>query len=92
MPSTPTMAAMPMLMPSADSAALTRRLRTPRLPTRSRSRADKRELPASRSGGGRRITDDRPVADLDAAVHGGGDVEVVGDDRDRRPITVQFAQ
>ena len=29
MPSTPTMAAMPMLMPSADSAARVRRLRTP---------------------------------------------------------------
>ena len=39
MPSTPTMAAMPMLIPSADSDARTRRLRSPRLPTRSRSRA-----------------------------------------------------
>ena len=38
MPSTPTMAAMPMLMPSADSDARTRRLRSPRLPTRNRSR------------------------------------------------------
>ena len=46
MPSTPTMAAMPMLMPSADSEARTRRLRSPRLPTRSRSRRDSREPPA----------------------------------------------
>ena len=45
MPSTPTMAAMPMLMPRADRAARTLRLRRPRLPTRSRSRRDSRDPP-----------------------------------------------
>ena len=49
MPSTPTMAAMPMLIPRADSKARTRRLRSPRLPTRSRSRRDSRD-PALVSG------------------------------------------
>ena len=93
MPSTPTMAAMPMLMPSADSAARTRRLRSPRLPTRSRSR---RGQPGAAGvvghGAGRRVTDDPPVADLDAPVHGGGDVEVVGDDHDGGAVAVQLAQ
>src|SRR5580698_3540648 len=78
MPSTPTMAAMPMLMPRADSSARTRRLRSPRLPTRRRSRRDSLEPPAS--GAGRRITDDPPVSDLDAPLHGGGHLVVMGDD------------
>src|SRR5580692_6757478 len=90
MPSTPTMAAMPMLMPSADSAARTRRLRSPRVPTRSRSRRDSRDLPLSRTG--RRITDDPPVPDLDVPFHGGRDVGVVGDDHDRGAVAVQLAE
>src|SRR5580704_14007381 len=102
MPSTPTMAAMPMLMPRADSAARTRRLRSPRLPTRSRSRPDSREAPAptagragrgrSRSGSGRCITEDPPVSDLDAPLHGRGHVVVVGDDHDGRSVPVQLAE
>src|SRR5580704_6165865 len=101
MPSTPTMAAMPMLMPSADSVARTRRLRSPRLPTRSRSRRDSREPPAAaaaRAGrepllsrAGRCITDDPPVSDLDAPLHGRGHVVVVGDDHDGGAVAVQFA-
>src|SRR5580704_10056558 len=90
MPSTPTMAAMPMLMPSADNKARTRRLRKPRPPTRRRSRRLSRESPASRTR--RRVTDDPPVSDLDAPLHGGGHLEVVGDDHDRRALIVQFAQ
>src|SRR5579872_5304035 len=90
MPSTPTMAAMPMLMPSADRRARTRRLRSPRLPTRIRSRRDSREPPPSR--GGRRITEDPPVSDLDTPLHGGGHLEVVGDDHDGRALLVQGAQ
>src|SRR5579862_9118217 len=90
MPSTPTMAAMPMLMPSADSVARTRRLRSPRLPTRSRSRRDSREPTLSRTG--RCITDDPPVSDLDAPLHGRGDVVVVGDDHDGGTVAVQFAE
>src|ERR1700683_1258398 len=90
MPSTPTMAAMPMLMPSADSAARIRRLRRPRLPTRSRSRRDSREMPPSRTR--RRITGDPPVPDLDASFHGGGHVVVVGDDHDGGAVTVQLAE
>src|SRR5580692_10006654 len=108
MPSTPTMAAMPMLMPSADSAARTRRLRSPRLPTRSRSRPVSREAPVSweapapaagragqgrpRSGSGRCITEDPPVSDLDAPLHGRGHVVVVGDDHDGRSVPVQLAE
>ena len=46
MPSTATIAAMPMAMPSADSAARRRRLRRPIAPTRSRSRGQQ----AARSG------------------------------------------
>src|SRR5580692_6527605 len=90
MPSTPTMAAMPILTPSADSAARTRRLRNPRLATQSRSRRESRDLPLSRTG--RRVTDDPPVADLDAAFHGGGDVGVVGDDHDRGAVAVQLTE
>src|SRR5580700_9180225 len=90
MPSTPTMAAMPMLMPSADSAARIRRLRSPRLPTRSRSRRDSREPPLSRTG--RRVTDDPPVSDLDAPLHGRGHVGVVGDDHDGGAVAVQLAE
>ena len=71
MPSTPTMAAMPMLMPSADSAARTRPAAQPQA-------ADAQQVgPASRRRGaaagvgawsrtGRRVTEDPPVADLDA--------------------------
>src|SRR6202034_375152 len=90
MPRTPTMAAMPMLMPSADSAARTRRLRSPRLPTRSRSAAVSREAPGSRTRA--RITDDHPVTDLDARVGGGGHTGVVGDDHDRGAALMQPAQ
>src|SRR5580658_10375070 len=90
MPSTPTMAAMPMPMPSADSAARTRRLRSPRLPTRTRSRRDSRELPLSRTG--RRITDDPPVPDLDAPLHRRGHVLVVGDHHDGRTVPVQLVE
>jgi len=58
------MAAMPMLIPRADSKARARRLRSPRLPTRRRSRQDSRIR--RRQEPGRRVTDDLPVSDLDA--------------------------
>src|SRR5580700_2120086 len=90
MPSTPTMAAMPMLMPRADNKARTRRLRKPRPPTRRRSRRVSRESAASRTG--RRVTDDPPVPDLDAPLHGSRHLEIVGDDHDRRALLMQFAQ
>src|ERR1039458_5256632 len=90
MPSTPTMAAMPMLMPRADRVARTLRLRSPRLPTRSRSRRDSLEAPLSASR--RRIMDDPSVSGLDAPVHGGGHVVVVGDDQDGRALLVEFSQ
>src|SRR5580658_3538955 len=100
MPSTPTMAAMPMLMPSADNIARTRRLRSPRAPTRSRSRPDSREPPAAGRAGrgralsraGRRITDDPPVSDFDAPLHGRGHVVIVGDDHDGGAVGVQLAE
>src|ERR1700722_10828128 len=97
MPSTPTMAAMPMPMPSADSVARTRRLRSPRLLTRSRSRRDSREAPAAGRGRalsrtGRCITDDPPVSDLDAPLHGRGHVGVMGDDHDGGAVGVQLAE
>src|SRR5579872_1497547 len=90
MPSTPTMAAMPMLIPRADSAARTRRLRKPRLPSRARSRRDRQDPPMSRAG--RRIADDPPVPDHDPAIHCGGHREIVGDDHDGRPLSVQLAE
>src|ERR1700678_1253691 len=90
MPSTPTMAAMPILIPSADSAARTGRLRNPRFPTRNRSGRESREVLPSRTGW--RVTDDPPVADLDAAFHGGGDVGVVGDDHDGGAVAVQLTE
>src|SRR5580704_10476583 len=90
MPSTPTMAAMPILMPSADRAARTRRVRSPRLPARSRSGPVSREAPASCTR--RRVTEDPPVADLDPPLHGRGDVRVVRDDHDGGAVLVQFAQ
>src|SRR3984957_19099319 len=100
MPSTPTMAAMPMLMPSADSIARTRRVRSPRAPTRSRSRPDSREPTAAGRGGrgralsraGWRITDDSPVPDLDAPLHGRGHVVIVGDGHDGGAVGVQLAE
>src|SRR5580693_3860416 len=90
MPSTPTMAAMPMLMPSADSPARTRRVRSPRLATRSRSRPVSRDPSASRARCS--VMDDLSVADLDPPVHRAGDVPVVGDDGDGGAVGVQFAQ
>src|ERR1700722_14315720 len=92
MPSTPTMAAMPMLIPSADSEARTRRLRKPRLPTRSRSRRDNRDPPALVSRTRRRITDNSPVSDFDAPFHRGGHLGVVGDDHDRGAFAVKLAE
>src|SRR6202034_1082651 len=89
MPRTPTMAAMPMLMPRADSNARTRRLRSPRLPTRSKSRRVSREA-ASRTG--RRITHDPPVTDLDAPLHGSSHLGVVCDDQDRGALLMQLAE
>src|ERR1700722_2318010 len=102
MATTPTRAGSRMLMPSADSAARPRRLRSPRLPTRSRSRPDSREAPAPAAGragrgrprscSGRCITEDPPVSDLDAPLHGRGHVVVVGDDHDGRSVPVQLAE
>src|ERR1700756_2241914 len=92
MPSTPTIAAMPMLILSTDSSARVLRVRRPRLPTRSRSRRVSRDPPGLLSGGGRRVTDDLSVSDLDPTLHGGGDLEVVGDDHDRGAFVVQLSQ
>ena len=96
MPSTPTMAAMPMLMPSADS-------RCPHPPAAQAQAAHPEQVPAGQPGArprprrshvGRvgRVTADPPVADLDAAVHGGGHVQVVGDDHDGGALLVELAE
>src|SRR5258708_20841077 len=92
MRSTPKMAAMRMLMPSADSKARTRRLRSPRLATRSRSRPDSRDPPVLVSRADWRVTEDPSVADLDAPAGGRGDVAVVGDDPDGGAVAVQLPE
>src|SRR5579863_8328565 len=100
MPSTPTIAAIPMLIPSADSAARIRRDRRPRLPVRSRSGPVSFDPPPSPARGragwvsrtGVRVIGDPPVTNLDPPPHRRGDLQVVGDAHDRGSLGVQLAQ
>src|SRR5262245_28340458 len=91
--STETMAAMPMAIPRADSAARSRRVRRPMPPTRrtsaGRSREDANSTLAHLAGG---IPDDPAAAHLDPPREGRGDLPVVGDDEDGRAPPVQLAQ
>src|SRR5690348_16571128 len=90
MPSTATTAAMPMATPSMDSAARTGRLRSPTVPTGSRSAARKRERSLVMRAPA--VVDDLAVPDLHAAPGGRRDLAVMRDDDDRRTGVVQFAQ
>ena len=106
MPSTATIEAIPIAMPTADSAARRRRVRRPMLPTASTSRGSRR-LGAG-AGGGRgsglraraarwwswptRVADDLAVAQLDAARERRGDLGIVRDDDERRARGVQLAE
>src|SRR6266568_3471698 len=101
MPSTETIAAMPIAMPSADSPARSGRARRPTVPTGRRSAGRNRDLgvagdalrtrpmgTAFRSGVGH----DMPVAQLDLAGHGGGDQGVVGDHYQGDALPVELLQ
>src|SRR5215467_15410110 len=102
-PSTATIAATPIAMPSADSPARRRRVRRPRLArwnrsdersgltkrlTRSTSCERPRHHPARWRGVGHHL----PVEHLDAAREAGGEVAIVGDDRDRRPRLMEVEE
>src|SRR5947209_3946579 len=93
-PNTATMAATPIAMPRADSAARSRRVRTPTLATRAtspgRSRAGERV--SAPTGLPRRVGDDAPVEDVDAPGEVGGHVVVVGDHDDGGPVRVEVLQ
>ena len=81
MPSTATMAAIPMAIPRADRAARSRRVRSPVPATSSRSQAlNPGALCPHLRGGG--VALDAPVAQVDAAGQAAGNGRVVGDDRD----------
>src|SRR5215472_13809191 len=97
------MAAMPMLTPRAESRALSRRERSPRLPTRKRSGKvsllftaypplrpssnGRRDHPRSR-----RIANDQPVAKLDVVRYRARDLVVVGDDHDGPALVIEVAE
>ena len=100
MPSTATMAAIPMATPSADRPARSRRARRPTVPTGSRSPGRSRD---SRVGGWvllmgvdlpirMRVGHDLPVAQLDLADHRGGDLGVVGDHHQGGALAVELLQ
>ena len=90
-PVTPTIAAIPIAIPSADRLERTRRIRRPRNPSpsasrRRRSAAGRSRRPLARS---RR---DPAVEDPDPTRRGRGHGLAVGDDRDRRARPVELAQ
>src|SRR5271165_3114360 len=87
MPSTATIAAMPIATPSADSAARRRRVRRPTLATRSTS-AGSRRLGAMSSP----IVDHAAVAQLHAPGQRGGDLAVVGDHQHGCAVLVERSQ
>src|SRR3989442_5803421 len=89
-PSTPTMAATPMLIPSAESAARNRRMRSPRLASASRSLAARRD--ASRIRGLPGVAFDAPIHELDATIHGAGHHRAVGDDDYGRAIAMEGSE
>src|SRR3989475_1444024 len=84
------MAATPMRMPSAESAARSRRMRSPRLASASRSPAARRD--ASRTRWLRGVAFDAAVHELDASIHGAGHHRAVGDDDYRRAIAMEVSQ
>src|SRR5438876_2443919 len=89
-PSTPTIAATPMLIPSAESAARSRRMRSPRLASASRSPAARREVSCTRGLPG--VAFDATVHQFDASIHGAGHHRAVGDDDDGRAIAMEISQ
>src|SRR5262250_1747941 len=94
MPRMPTIAPTPMAMPRPDRVARSRRLRSPSVPTLSRSPARNRDSAGVlgmwvRLAG---VGDDPAVADFDPAAAGGGDRGVMGDDHDRDALVVQLAE
>ena len=82
-PTTDTIAAIPMAMPSAVRMARERLVRSPRLPTPRRSR--RRTMPPG-------VVLDQPVAHLDAPRQGVGDGAVVRDDDERGTAGVELAE
>src|SRR5258706_4599928 len=86
-PSTPTMAAIPMQMPSAESAARSRRMRMPRLAKAATSEALRRD--ASCADASTCVLLYPAVLELDAPVHRGGELVVVRDDRDGRAVAIE---
>src|SRR5215212_1731219 len=106
-PRTATIEAIPIATPRADSAARSRRERSPDAPTRRMSAGSSRlaarasviaEAPGSagcaptRSSAVALVELDRAVADVHAARERGGHLEVVGDHEDRGPLRVELAQ
>ena len=104
-PSTATIAAAPIAIPNADSAALTRRVVSPTLATRAMSPDLRRAwtscvvalwlmLRSVGAGGlrGAGVRDDQTVAHMDLALRPVGEVGVVGDDDDRRALGVELLQ
>src|SRR5438128_495999 len=89
-PSTPTIAATPMLIPSAESAARSRRMRSPRLASASRSPAARREVSCTRGLPG--VAVDATVHQFDASIHGAGHHRAVGDNNDGRAIAMEISQ
>ena len=94
-PSTATMAATPIAIPSADSPARSFRVRSPTVESRARSESGSRlrlraaavtTAPRWRAG----VGDDVAVEDLDCAGHALGDGVVVGDDHDGRAGLVEL--
>ncbi len=84
------MAAIPMQMPSAESAARSRRMRMPRLAKAATSEALRRD--ASRADGSTCVLLYPAVLELDAPVHRGGELVVVRDDRDGGAVAIEVSQ
>ena len=96
-PTTATIAAMPMAIPSAVSAVRSGRDRSPIVPTRSRSRPcmpARREPSAARCTPSRRrdVVDDPAVEQGDPPGGAGRDLAVVGDQDDRPPARVEVGE
>jgi hypothetical protein len=84
---TATIVAMPTAMPRAESTARSRRVRRPTVPRD--EHVERREADRPDVGHRRLSADDAAVAHLHAARQSGGDLPVVGDDRDGGAVAVQ---
>ena len=98
-PTTATIAPMPMAIPSADSAARRRRVRSPwiAVPNSSRGGSRARSMPAERGGASAALVkflvpDDLAVPHLHPAREAGGDLFVVGDQHERGAVRGQLVQ